>query len=61
MQIDKELQPLTVNQLELAMKFLEFPRDQLPKELVDLSEVQWWSIHLLLVRLKNEREESQLH
>ena len=59
--LDKNLEDLSLKQLELAMLVLEFPQASLPREVASLSETQWWAVQLLLEQLKAEQAESRLH
>ena len=55
------MQELTLEQLQLAMQYLEDLSMELPEELKDVSDLQLISVEVLLESLKQEKKQATLH
>jgi hypothetical protein len=52
---------LSLEELELALKFLDSPEEYPPQELEELTELEWLSLEILAHRLKQEQQASPVH
>jgi hypothetical protein len=58
----KEIEMLGKNKLELALQHLWKPKTKfIPKELKDLTELQWILLNHILEELMDEQEDSTIH
>ena len=58
----KEIELLGKNKLELALKHLYQPKTKIiPKELKDLTQLQWILLNHILEELMDEQEDSTIH
>jgi hypothetical protein len=50
-----QLLRLSLEELELALKFLDSPEECPPEELWELTELEWISLEILASRLKDQQ------